>query len=79
MLELLDDDPDDDDDVVLPVEKEWLDQGGSWAEDEVARVKENVENLEFSLEATKLIKTSRTRFKRIDCSAHVVNLCKFPL
>ena len=81
MLELLEDDEDADehDEEVLPVEKEWLEQGGDWQENEIAQVKENIENLEFQLEAQKLIKTSKTRFERIDCTAHVADLRKFTL
>ena len=82
MLQLVEDDDheeEDDDEEVLPVEREWLDQDGDWQENEIRQVQENVENLEFHLEAQKLIKTTKTRFKRLDCTAHVADLSKFSL
>ena len=81
MLQLVEDDDqeEEDDEEVLPVEREWLDQDGDWQENEIRQVQENVENLEFHLEAQKLIKTTKTRFKRLDCTAHVADLSKFSL
>ena len=73
ILEILDDDKEEeDDDDNSSFEVEEMDQ-----EEEAEKVKESVEELALHISAQKLVRTSRTRFKRIDCSAHVVNLCKF--
>ena len=73
ILEILDDDEEEeDDDDNSSFEVEEMDQV-----EEVEKVKECVEELALHISAQKLVRTSRTRFKRIDCSAHVVNLCKF--
>ena len=72
ILEILDDDEEEDDDDNSSFEVEEMDQ-----EEEAEKVKESVEELALHISAQKLVRTSRTRFKRIDCSAHVVNLCKF--
>ena len=74
ILDIIDDDEeeeeeDDDDDSSYEVGE--MDQ-----EEEAEKVKESVEELALHLSAQKLVRTARTRFKRIDCSAHVVNLCK---
>ena len=45
--------------------------------DEMEKVQENVEELELHLDSQRLVRSSRTKYKRIRCTAHVINLCKF--
>ena len=44
---------------------------------EMEKVQENVEELELHLDSQRLVRSSRTKYKRIRCTAHVINLCKF--
>ena len=54
---------------------ETLDVGDESSEME--KVQENVEELTLHLDSQRLVRSSRTKYKRIRCTAHVINLCKF--